>query len=395
MSETSYPRVKLIEEGMREGMQIESADIPVADKIRLLDALSRTGLESIVVGSFVSPKWTPQMAHVDEVVAGFTPVDGVDYTALALNRRGVERMEQYIPPLTPPSRSSRTLVHLCDVFVRRNTNRSQAAEIAEWPAIVGRAVAAGETTASVAINAAWGSNWLGLFDEDYRMDMLDRQIRLWHDAGLTVDTVWIGDPMAWNLPQQVGSQLRAIRERWPEITTFHLHLHDARGTALLSAYEAIHALGPEHTLILDTSVGGMGGCPYGGHGRMTRMIPTEDLVDLLNELGIPCPVDLHTIIEASLLAEEVVGHELWGHVTRVGPRPRPGSLFPMDMPFVETKEQAEHFRRGSAAYAGARSPWQEPVTSPVRQAVDRGEDPSTAAHAFAAGGVPPIRRHQF
>ncbi|MEY9953939.1 hypothetical protein [Leifsonia sp. EB34] len=198
-----------------------------------------------------------------------------------------------------------------------------------------------------------------------------------------MDTVWIGDPMAWNLPQDVGSQLRAIRQRWPEITTFHLHLHDARGTALLSAYEAIQALGPEHTLILDTSVGGMGGCPYGGHGRMTRMIPTEDIVDLLDELGIPCSVDLGKIIEASLLAEEVVGHELWGHVTRVGPRPRRGHLFPMDMPFIETKEQAEHFRRGGAAYAGARSPWVEPVASPVREAVDRGEDPSLAAQAFA------------
>lgn len=381
--EGGYPRVRLIEEGMREGMQIESADILVADKIRLLDALSRTGLEAIVVGSFVSPKWTPQMAHVDEVVAGFTPVDGVSYTALALNQRGRERMEEHMPPLTAPSRTFRTLVHLCDVFVRRNTNRSQADEIAGWPAIVQRAVAAGETTASVAINAAWGSNWLGMFDEAYRMDMIDRQIRLWNESGITVDTIWIGDPMAWNLPQYVASQLRAIRERWPEITTFHLHLHDARGTALLSAYEAINALGPEHTLVIDTSVGGMGGCPYGGLGRMTRMIPTEDLVDLLGELGISCPVDLDAIIEASLLAEDVVGHELWGHVTRVGPRPRRGRLFPIDMPFVETKAQAEHFRRGPAAYEGGRSPWAQPVSSPVRDAVDAGEDPSLAAREFA------------
>lgn len=383
MSEHGYPQVRISEEGMREGMQIESADIPVADKIRLLEALSRTGLETIVVGSFVSPKWTPQMAHVDEVVAGFTPVEGVTYTALALNQRGTERMQAHMPPLTAPSRTPRTLVHLCDVFVRRNTNRSQAEEIAEWPRIVERAVASGETTASIAINAAWGSNWLGLFDEAYRMDMLERQVRLWNQAGITVDTVWIGDPMAWNLPHHVGSQLRAIRARWPEITTFHLHLHDARGTALLSAYEAINALGPEHTLILDTSIGGMGGCPYGGHGRMTRMIPTEDLVDLLGELGIPCPVDLDAIIEASLLAEDVVGHELWGHVTRVGPRPRGTRLYPVDMPFVETKEQAEHFRRGKIAYEGAPSPWPEPISSPVRAAVDDGEDPSRAAQSLA------------
>lgn len=389
MTEGGYPRVRIVEEGMREGMQIESADIPTADKIRLLDTLSRTGLETIVVGSFVSPKWTPQMANVDEVVAGFTPVEGVTYTALALNQRGRERLQAHMPPLSPPSRPWRTLVHLCDVFVRRNTNRSQAQEMAQWPAVVARAVAAHAPAATIAINAAWGSNWLGLFDESYRMDMLERQIRLWHEAGIAVDTVWIGDPMAWNLPHHVGSQLRAIRDRWPQITTFHLHLHDARGTALLSAYEAMNVLGPEHTLILDASVGGMGGCPYGGHGRMTRMIPTEDLVDLLRELRIPCPVDLGAIIDASLLAERVVGHELWGHLTRVGPRPRGTRLFPVDMPFVETKEQAEHFRRGAVAYEGAPSPWAAPISSPVRAAVERGEDPSRAAQSFAERGQEP------
>ena len=94
----SYPRVEIIEEGMREGMQIESATISVDDKVRLLDALSQTGLATIVVGSFVSPKWTPQMAQVDELVSRFTPVPGVKYTALALNERGRERMRKYMPP---------------------------------------------------------------------------------------------------------------------------------------------------------------------------------------------------------------------------------------------------------------------------------------------------------
>ena len=84
---------------MREGMQIESADIPVEAKIRLLDALSATGLKHIVVGSFVSPKWVPQMARVEEVIAGFTPVEGVDYSALALNAKGVERRAEHTPPL--------------------------------------------------------------------------------------------------------------------------------------------------------------------------------------------------------------------------------------------------------------------------------------------------------
>lgn len=361
-----YPRVEIIEEGMREGMQIESSSITVDQKLKLLDALSRTGLKTIVVGSFVSPKWTPQMANVDELVERFVPVEGVKYTALALNERGRERMSLYQPKLSDAHDVPQTLVHLCDVFVRRNTNRSQEEEIANWDVVIERALVQGVSSAEIAINAAWGSNWTGLFDEEYRMDMLQRQYDRWRAAGVTVDRVWIGDPMGWNLPQHVASQLLAIRERWPEIKRFHLHLHDARGVALLSAYEALRVLGPECTLVLDSSVGGMGGCPYGGHGRLTRMIATEDLVDLLNELGISTGVDVERLIDASVVAEEIVGHPLWGHVSKAGPRPRGERLFPMDLPFIETEEQAQHFRVGPSAYQGARSPWARPIESPQR-----------------------------
>ncbi|MHB8517723.1 MAG: beta/alpha barrel domain-containing protein [Acidimicrobiales bacterium] len=369
-SRSSYPQVEIIEEGMREGMQIESASISLESKIRLLDALSVTGLTTIVVGSFVSPKWTPQMADMDELVSRFTPVEGVTYTALALNERGRERMATYMPPLSESSEYPRTLVHLCDVFVRRNTNQSQQSEIDGWPAVIERTVNQGARTAGIAINAAWGSNWLGPFDEEYRMRMLARQYELWSDAGVTIDRVWIGDPMAWNVPDRVASQLEAIKTRWPQIRKFHLHLHDARGTALLSAYEALKTLTEDDTLVLDSSVGGMGGCPYGGHGRMTRMIPTEDLVDLLNELGVPTTVDLDALIEAAHVAEEVVGHPLWGHVSKAGARPRGERLFAMDMPFVETEEQAQHFRLGPSAYEGAPSPWAAPIESPARTAVE-------------------------
>lgn len=366
----SYPTLEIIEEGMREGMQIESATITVDSKIRLLDALSATGLKTIVVGSFVSPKWTPQMADIDELVRRFTPAPGVSYTALALNERGRQRMSEYMPPLVESREYPRTMVHLCDVFVRRNTNRSQAEEIAAWPVVIDQAVRAGAQSAGIAINAAWGSNWLGPFDQDYRMSMLGRQHDLWSAAGVSVNQVWLGDPMAWNMPDQVSSQLRAIQDRWPDIERYHLHLHDARGTALLSAYEALNVLDQHRTLVLDTSIGGMGGCPYGGHGRMTRMVPTEDLVDLLNELGVTTGIDLAKLIEVGLLAEEIVGHSLWSHVTKAGPRPRGAALYPMDLPFIETEEQAQHFRRGPSAYLGAPSPWTEPIQSPARSALN-------------------------
>ena len=364
-----YPAVQIVEEGMREGMQIESADISLDDKVRLLDALSSTGLRTIVVGSFVSPKWTPQMKDVDELVGRFHPVAGVRYTALALNERGRERMREHMPPLSEPVEYPRTLVHLDDVFVRRNTNRSQADEIAALPGVIAQAIADGTTSGGIGINAAWGSNWLGEFDQAQRMALLALQHDLWTDAGIAVDRVWIGDPMAWNMPDRVAAQLRAIKAQWPSIHTFHLHLHDARGTALLSAYQAMLTLDPDDTLVLDSSIGGMGGCPYGGHGRMTRMIPTEDLVDFLEELGIDTGVDLDRLIEVAHLAEEVVGHELWGHVSNAGARPRGERLFPMDLPFIETKEQAQHFRLGPAAHTGARSPWLHPITSPAREAL--------------------------
>jgi hydroxymethylglutaryl-CoA lyase len=125
-------------------------------------------------------------------------------------------------------------------------------------------------------------------------------------------------------------------------------------------------LSGRHTLVLDTAVGGMGGCPYSGHGRMTRMVPTEDLVDLLHELGIETGIDLDALIEAAHVAEEVVGHSLWGHVSKAGARPRGERLFAMDMPMIETESQAQHFRLGRGVHEDAPSPWREPITSPMR-----------------------------
>lgn len=377
----SLPTVHIIEEGMREGMQIESASISADDKIRLLDALSATGLKTIVVGSFVSPRWVPQMARIDEIVTRFTPVEGVTYTALALNAKGVERREAYEPKISPDSAaaggfggaSARTGIHLCDVFVQRNTHRSQADEVAAIPGQIEAAVSRGERFASVTINAAWGSNWTGRFSLEQRIAALDTQIRAWNEAGIEVNRVWIGDPMSWNTPRAVEETIQEIRRRWPSIRTFHLHLHDGRGMALLSAYQAFRTLDSSDTLVIDSSVGGMGGCPYCGNGRTTRMIPTEDLVHLLEAEGVETGIDLDKLIEAAAVAEEIVGHELYGKVAKAGPRPATQDRFyAMDMPFIETFEEAEHFRRGPDVYDGAPSPYKEPITSAQRDAAVAG-----------------------
>ena len=366
------PHVEIVEEGMREGMQIESVDIALDDKVRLLDALSGTGLRTIVVGSFVSPRWVPQMAEVEDLVARFTPVDGVSYTALVLNARGAERRAAFAPPLSVPG-TVRTQLHLCDVFVRRNTGRSQADEVAAMPQTIADAVAAGRTDAVVAVNAAWGSNWLGEFSLQQRLDLIDLEVRAWQEHGVTPTRLWLGDPMSWCTPRAVEETVRAAVERWPFVQV-HLHLHDGRGMALVSAYQALRALDERHTLVIDASIGGMGGCPYCGNGRTTRMIPTEDLVHLLEAEGVDTGVDLDALIEAAWLAEEVVGHELYGRVSKAGPRPTARArLYDMDMPLVETFEQAQHFRLGAVAYDGCPRPWKQPITSPDRDAVERGD----------------------
>jgi hydroxymethylglutaryl-CoA lyase len=361
-----FPAVVIVDEGMREGLQIEDAGIPVADKVRLLDAMGRTGLKRIVAGSFVSPKWTPQMAQVDELLDSFTPVDGVIYTALALNAKGVERRAERMPPLSLDGALPATLVHLCDVFVRRNTNRSQAEEMAAWPAVVAQAVADGATEAQIGVNAAWGSNWIGDIGHEERMAKLQLQHDLWTEAGIPVTKVFMGDPMGWHIPPQVEEDLAEITRRWPDITTFHLHLHNTRGMAPITAYAVLKQLDDRHTVVLDASIGGMGGCPYCGNGRAAGLFPTEDLVYLLEEMGFDTGVDLKALIDTVVLAEEVVGHRLYGHVSKAGGRPRGDDLYPMDLPFIETLEQAQHFRVGPSAHEGALSPWKEPITSPAR-----------------------------
>ena len=379
-----YPKVFLVEEGMREGMQIESANIPVQAKIQLLDALSETGLKEIVVGSFVSPKWTPQMAHIDEIVKGFHPKPGVTYVAVVLNETGRERARRYMPPLSERRKEHETSVYMCDVFAQRNTNRTQAQEIERWNKVVEQAKERGIKESGIGVSAAWGSNWSGDFSQEQRMDMLDRQWQLWNEAGIAVTRVSLSDPMGWNMPDQVERQLAAIKSRWSTIHDFNLHLHNTRGTALASTYAAMRALDSDDILRLQPSIGGMGGCPYCGNGRSAQMVPTEDLVYLLEEMGIYTGVDLEKLIEVVWLAEEVVGHPLYGHVSKAGPRPRYNKLYPMDMPFIETLDQAKHFLKGPSVYKGSLSPWKEPIQSFQRPESVRLADSSGSNTAYSS-----------
>lgn len=370
-----YPTIVYTEEGMREGMQIEDADISVADKVALLDALSDTGLKRIVVGSFVSPRYTPQMKRIEEIVQNFTPKEGVTYTGLALNERGLERAQEYSPPLTIERGAGRPTIscHLCDVFARRNTNRSQMQEMSAWPRIISTALEHSATEAGIGTNATFGSNFLGDFDVDSVMKFMDMQHALWDEVGIKVTAVSVGDPMGWCHPAKVEEIFARIKDKWPDITNFRAHLHNSRGMAISSMYASITSLGPEDTLHLDGTIGGFGGCPYCGNGRATGMAPTEDAMHMLEGMGIETGVDLNRLIECVWMAERIIGRDLWGHVSRAGPRPtNVQDLYDMNAPFVETLQQATHFKLGPDVYQGGIYPWREAIESPYRKRVEAG-----------------------
>ena len=349
--------VTIIDDTMREGLQIERADIPVEAKLRLLDALGETGAKVISIGSFAHPKWTPQMARIEEIAERFVPKPGVTYTAAVFNRKGFERADRFYPKIDVRRRGRHfgTHVELCDIFARRNYNRTQAQQIAAMDATIEAARAAGAQQASVGIGNPFGSNFAGPFSLQQRMDLLALMIGKWEAAGIPVVRVSFLEAMGWNLPHLVRAFMLAIRDRWPGITEFHMHLHNQRGATIASYYEAL-LLGARE---FDTCLGGMGGCPYCGNGRAAGHVPTEDFVDLCHEMGVETGYRLDKLIEAVAIAEEVVGHPLWGHVSKAGPRPRGAALYPADMPFVETLEEAAHFRKGPAVYAHQMSPWKD------------------------------------
>lgn len=361
----NWPKVVVVEEGMREGLQIESPDITVDRRLELLRALNETGLKRIIVGSFVSPKWVPQMKDIDELLSKFTPREGVYYSALSVNTKGVERAAGYVDILNylaPPG----SLIHVCDVFAQRNTNRGRDGEIEAMHQAIATASLGSGRYAQVAVNAAWGSNWVGRFSPEQRWELLDFQAREWRQAGFEVGSVFLGDPMGWNSPNAVAEDIEYVLKNYPTVGQFHLHLHNTRGLAAISLYKAMELLNERYTLIADTSIGGMAGCPYCGNGRAAQLTPTEDFIGLLENIGYDTGVDLIKLADVAALAEDVVGHPLYGHVSKSGPPPTDQEHFyPLDMPFVQTVEQAQHFRLGPETYENCLAPWKEPVNRSV------------------------------
>jgi hydroxymethylglutaryl-CoA lyase len=301
--------VRITEEGPREGFQFEKGSIPTARKIALIDALSQTGLDHIQIVSFVNPKAVPGMADADDVVRGIAPKSGVAYTALWLNDKGFERA------LTFDRLTLRGTIQLAasEKFLKRNQNRTMQQQLVAQHVIVELYKASGVAVERGSVMAAFGCNFEGDVPIARVVTLVGQILDVAREHGVTLSYVTLADTMAWATPLAVKRTVGALRERWPDLD-IALHLHDTRGMAIANAYAGLE-MGVTR---FDSSVAGLGGCPFAGHSGAAGNVCTEDLVFLCDELGIKTGIDLDALIDCARLAEEVVGHPLPGSVMKGG-----------------------------------------------------------------------------
>lgn len=300
--------VHIMEVGPRDGLQIESRVLSVEERLRLIEALARTGVPEIEVGSFVNPKAVPQMAATEAVVARLPPREGTSYRGLWLNLRGLERAAASGLAL----HGALTLT-ASETFIRRNTNRSIDDTLAQMPDWIAAYRRFGVAANRLDVMAAFGCNFEGYIPRERVIGLIARAEAIMADHGCRLDVLTLADTMGWANPRDMKRMIGMVRERWPGLVV-RLHLHDTRGQAVANAVAAME-LGVR---IFDASVGGLGGCPFAGHTGAAGNICTEDFVFTCREMGIETGIDLDALVEAAHLAEDLVGHTLPGKVMRGG-----------------------------------------------------------------------------
>jgi len=292
--------VSLREVGPRDGLQNEDP-VPTEAKVRLLDALSRTGVRRIEAISFVHPKAIPQMADADEAWSRATKVDGVRYSALVPNSRGAQRA------LAAGFTEIEVVVSASDTHNQHNVNRTTEESLADITGLIATLHEAG-ATAEVIISTSFGCPYEGDVPPDRVASIVERVVA---DGA---DRVAFGDTTGMATPRRVADVLTAVRSRVAADVPLLLHFHNTRGTALANILTALDFGITEY----DASVGGLGGCPYAPGA--TGNVATEEVVHMLHDMGIDTGIDLDALIEAARLAEEIVGRELPSGVLRAGPR---------------------------------------------------------------------------
>jgi hydroxymethylglutaryl-CoA lyase len=301
--------VRINEEGPREGFQIEKGPIPTARKLELIDALSGTGLKQIQVTSFVNPKRVPGMADAEEVVRSLTPRPGVDYTALWLNEKGLERARA----TGKLKLEGKISIYASERFSVKNNNRTTAQEFEYARRVLESYLEHGMPVERGSVAAAFGCNYQGDIPLQNILDIVRRIFELANEHGIRLKELSFADTMAWATPLSVKRLLGAVREKYPDMR-LSLHLHDTRGMGIANAHAGLE-MGVD---MFDACVAGLGGCPFAAHKGAAGNVCTEDLVFLCQEMGLDTGIDLDRMIECAQLAEDIVGHPLPGSVKMGG-----------------------------------------------------------------------------
>lgn len=293
--------ISLREVGPRDGLQNE-APVPTDAKVALIDALSRTGVSRIEAVSFVHPRAIPQMADADAVWAQVKRADDVRYSALVPNLRGAQRA------LDAGFAEIEVVLSASDTHNKRNINRSTAESLDDIAGVIDAVHAAG-ATCQVIVATAWGCPYEGDIPVERVVGVASRAVR---DGA---DSIAFGDTTGMATPTRVEALVGAVRSAHPEIG-LNLHFHNTRGTGLANVLAALR-LGVSD---FDASVGGLGGCPYapGASGN----IASEELVHMVEDMGVATGIDLDELLEVAAEAERVVGRTLPSQLLRAGPRTR-------------------------------------------------------------------------
>jgi hydroxymethylglutaryl-CoA lyase len=294
-------QISLREVGPRDGLQNE-APVPTSAKVELVDALSRTGVRRIEAVSFVQARAIPQMADADEVWAGMQRAPSITYSALVPNLRGAERA------LEAGCLDIEIVVSASDTHNRANVNRSTAESLDDIARVIALAHERG-AVCHVTVATAWGCPYEGDIAVGRVVDVAKRAVA---DGA---DGLSFGDTTGMATPTRVTELVGETRMSLPAVP-LNLHFHNTRGTALANVLAALQ-LGVAD---FDASVGGLGGCPYapGASGNLA----SEELVHMVEDMGVATGVDLEALIDVAAMAERIVGRELPSQVLRAGPRTR-------------------------------------------------------------------------
>jgi hydroxymethylglutaryl-CoA lyase len=293
--------VRIVEVGPRDGLQNEAAHVPTATKVHFIDLLSDAGLPWIEASSFVHPKAVPQMADADAVFAAIRQKPGVRYVALVPNPRGLDRA------LAAGVKDIALFVAATESFSRANINRSIAQSLDDARGVIEGARLAGARVRAY-ISVAFGCPYEGRVRPEQVRGVAESLLTLGVDEVVLGDTIGVATPA--DVARLVGVLLElAPLERWG------MHFHDTRGMALANVVASLE-LGLAN---FDSSAGGLGGCPFAGPGAAGNLA-TEDLVYLLDGMGIQHGVSLDRVLAASSFIVTAVGHPLTSKVYQAGGR---------------------------------------------------------------------------